>query len=618
MGKIIFFLLITITLFLPNSGLAAAFDMIKGDSFIISYIISLHGQDKGYMEIKVNNDQFRSEYFNITSNDRIPFFARSKTGVLKDKMYASKLGFNNKKYEVYYDLKKHAPKNLPEFLNPEKSNDKRSVLVNQATGRVELAFEKMPMVAFENIILGFLSGTIRSGTPMMMFEGANNLKMKIYFEKENSESPTECVDRKYACYRQNIPGQSPKFLFNVFINEDGIPVKVASRSRWEFKVDKIGEMKQERTDIKPYLLKKAKKQTKWIFSDSRAKIESIEINNFSYIKEKSYRYDYDVKVQFLPGVNPAEEAVKHLCRSVGSESACSGDPRVVTETEKHYSVCAGKKDLCQALRGIWGYQNCEYIEAKDSIKVSREELINIVREEMGKESIDLVASSWYSFEDCYVVDIETGEKIDKSIEEICRQYLSKKYPDRNLDFKTYEIVTMKEESRDRDKEGSASKEASKKPASVIINYEEKRSIPDYKLIQAAKYSIYQKLYNRRIGSLKFLNNYNMELDRSEKDNREYCLSVPKKKITDIIREKRKREFRKAEARADKIRRAEIYKNGFYNLGGVDNINMEAIDDLVMEDLTQKYPRLGHAKNEIRKQGTYWVFSVISSEVNICR
>ncbi|MFW6099754.1 MAG: hypothetical protein ACOC90_00070 [Bacteroidota bacterium] len=614
MGRIACFLFLMVCLISPFPGFAAAVDLIEGDSFIISYIISLHGEDKGYMEIKVNRDQFESKYYNITRDDRIPFYAGSKSGVLRDDMYASKLVFNDEEYEIFYDLRKRAPKDLPAFLDPKKSRDERAALVNQSTGLVELAFEQIPMVAFENIILGFLSGTIESETPMMMFEGANDLKMKIFFKKQNDENLPECVSDKYACYRQNIPGKPGKFLFSVLVNKDGIPVKFASRSRWEFKVDGIGEIKSKKKDIEPYLVKKAEKETKKIFQQSRARIEGLELSDFNLTKENLYRYDYHARVRFLPDMNKRKEALEYLCKQVDPGNTCSDEANVVAENKSDYSVCAERQEVCEVLERVGGYRNCEYSVAGKSIEVSGEELLNIVKNETGLDAIDFRSASRLSWVDYYIINTETREKIDKNIEEVCKQYLSDKYSDnKDIEYKDYEIITVREEISDED----GKRKTIEKPGTIIISYEEKTPIPDYDVMRAAKYVIYQKLYNREIGRMEFLDNYDMDL--LNKDERRYCLSVPSREVTDIIRSKRENECQQARARAGGF----SYKknaggNGLYDIHGKGGIDMEEISDLIMEELTGKHPRLDYTRDEIKKKGTYWIFPVISSEVNICK
>ncbi|MGM0452465.1 MAG: hypothetical protein ACQERN_04820 [Thermodesulfobacteriota bacterium] len=615
MGKK-FGLILAVLLLFPTEGFSSGIDIIGDNAFVISYQISLNGQNKGYMEIEKNGNHFSSQYYHITRNDQIPFYAQSKSGKLKDNLYATELKFNGRHYRVFNDLTQQAPENLPSFLQSDDSKAKRAVLVNQSTGRIELSFEKIPMVTFENIIIGFLSDRIESKQPLMLYEGGNDIKMKVFFKKEKIADSSRCVAAKYSCFRQNVPGQSSKFLFDILVNKDGIPIEAASKSRWKFRIDKIGRIKTVSKDIRPYLAEKAQRKTRDIFSMCKARINQLDITNFEKAGRDFYNYDYQLDIHFLPDPDHKYEALKYLCEQVDSKTKCSGDTSKVSVSGGQYLIRANRDETCGVLRQMADIDNCESSVQSEYADVSASRFLQVIAKEVKAAKLQIRSESWYKLGGYFIENAATGEKIDLDMDEACRLFLSHQYPEKTLEYRNHSVINRQKEIQRKDENGTVRKKWEERPVRLEIDYVSKTPVSSDYVSRAAKQVIYEKLFGRGIDS-RYLNNYDMQL---KKDGaRSFHIAVSRAKINDIIEQKRQSEYNKlAQTSANITNRKTLDANGLYRLSGHGRINMETLNEYILDELIGKHPRLEYTTGEIKKEKTSWVFPVIASEVSICK
>lgn len=618
---------------------AAVFE--EDASFTMSYVIKLNNTLQGSFIVEKINNTFNSRYYSISINDRIPFFASQKSGEMINQLKATKISFDDKKYKIYNDLENEAPENLPAFM---KANmDKRSVLVDEQTNRVELHFEKIPMVTFENMLIGFIYSRIQANQPMMLYEKVNDIKFKVFFEEKGTEPVVigndNCTATVYRCMRQNVPGEDPVFLFNVYIGNNNVPLKIAS-SRWAFEIEKIGKIKLIKEDISKYCEAESEKKVNSMFQAAYMRdIGFSDINIYKgNFKNNIYNYSYTTEMKIIPGNKNEPEVLNYFCDKYGM-GACGRDSSVVLKTNYNhksgYAVIASAKEIRQELMNSnikCSDDTCVFVDRKRTVRVPFADIIEFAQKYYGKKievakKKDGLLNKVFKNHDQLVF---SDNREELKIEDAVKAYLSIKNPNDKVKYENhllnegYEMIETRSEVGGH-KFSKYKRSDQKSIQSINVSFSEYEPISTNEKKRAAKSVISNKIgknYNRH-------NKYGSYHNFSKKDfsllekNGGYMIYVEKSTIDQRIAEKRRKLYIqwKTSRKIENLDIEKIDNNGRYLLSGNDSLDTKTIEDQILNQLLKrKSSYFKYNCDKLKKNGQYWIYPEFDkrSEIELCQ
>lgn len=293
-----------------------AFSAINKDNFFLKYYITVNNiQEKGLLIIDKKGETYRSNYYGVISDDKIPFYAKTKNGQYVNGIFSTKIKLGDESYSIDYD-----PKNL---ANKSKLISGRAIIYNDKTGKPELYIEKIPTVTMENILLGFLSGHIKPGEKMIFFDNSKSSGIRIYFEKAAGATASalrrEDGTEVWICKRTNVQGQADVPLFNVVLNSSGIPLAVSANSgRWELKLAALRSRFETITEnLKSELENLGRKELQAKLPHGVVSHVTAEVSRGNVI------YDYALSTTVGQGMSPGVMAAK-MVRAAGKNSGSFG------------------------------------------------------------------------------------------------------------------------------------------------------------------------------------------------------------------------------------------------------------------------------------------------------
>jgi len=268
----------------------------------LRYKIFVNAAYTGDLLLTLYQNKFKSTFLSIEKNDRIPFYSESKSGRFVQDLYSKQLTFDQREYRMYYDYK-----NLPEAVYTHQAyrTAKKAFIVDHMNNKIRYAIDNVPVVSFENIIIGFIRNKmILSHNDMILFEDGTNSLFRIYL-KQSSEKQIikrfmgrKCSCQTYYCFRQNVAGQPAKKLFVIDVSNTDIPVRIASVSgRWELVIDEYLDGEIIPVELDQYILKSAAKT----FLDGYYKIAPAQLKTpmrvtRTHMDQTHIKYSYIIQV----------------------------------------------------------------------------------------------------------------------------------------------------------------------------------------------------------------------------------------------------------------------------------------------------------------------------------
>jgi hypothetical protein len=292
----------------------------------MKYVITFNGVQKGSLFLCIQNNAFYSFYTNIQTNDRLPFFSASKTGRFDQWLFSSELDFSQKKYMIYYHYK-NLPKNI--YTHKAYRTDNKAFIVDQKKALIKYVIDKIPVLSFENIIIGFMNQKIPAVNDMILFEDETKTLFRIYFELKNKEKKyrsfkqTKCAYTTYNCFRKNASGQPEKKIFELDVSEEFVPLRISAISgRWEIILDDIFEGTIQLISLEEYISQSATQNLLKKYNINQSYLKSpIEIVGLSPQKQfKSFDCNYKIEIDLSSNIQSQKRyAARCLSRKLFPE-----------------------------------------------------------------------------------------------------------------------------------------------------------------------------------------------------------------------------------------------------------------------------------------------------------
>jgi hypothetical protein len=267
----------------------------------LKYKINVNSMYKGDLFLTVYPTSFKSTYMNIEKNDRIPFYCAAKSGEFVNDLYSTRLIYNHHNYSIYYDFKK-LPSDIYTHQAYQKAN--KAFIVDQKEKKISYAVDRIPVMAFENIIIGFIRKKLVSAiNDMILFEDETKTLFRIYFEKTNKKQKRRiysgtCAYHTFNCFRKNIGQQSSKKLFILEVSNQNIPIRIASVSgRWEIIIEEYIEGEITPVDVHKYLVRSVTDSWLKHYNITSSQLRTPMRVNVFQIKGNKLIYDYEIQVE---------------------------------------------------------------------------------------------------------------------------------------------------------------------------------------------------------------------------------------------------------------------------------------------------------------------------------
>jgi len=246
----------------------------------IKYFININKDFKGVLHFKNTKKSTEIEYFNITSRDKIPFYAPSKefsftTLNKKPTLKTLEVGSNSK--HMVYDLSTLSEEAIEEADINEDDMDSSAVIYN-ADDLPSEVLEKRVIHTSESLVLSIYETKELPSGPFYLYEPHKKMLIKVAFSKEGSEllkiGSKSCSTQTHVL---KIVGRD-KRLIKIYTN--GNPLKVESFSKkWSFTIAGLGQTKKVRISNQEVAFRVFKDEVLDKYADFNVKILSQEVED---------------------------------------------------------------------------------------------------------------------------------------------------------------------------------------------------------------------------------------------------------------------------------------------------------------------------------------------------
>jgi hypothetical protein len=317
----------------------------------LRYKIFVNAAYTGDLLLTLYQDTFKSNYLSIEKNDRIPFYSASKTGHFVQELYSKHLTFDQREYRIYYDYK-NLPKDV--YTHQAYRTAQKAFIVDHENRKIRYAIDNIPVVSFENIIIGFIRNKmILSHNDLILFEDGTNSLFRIYFKKSTEKQhiiklkTQKCSCQTYHCFRQNVAGQPAKNLFVIDVSKTDVPVRIAAVSgRWELVIDDYLDGEMIPVDLDQYILKSATNT----FLNGYYKIKQSQLKTPIYVArthiDKSHiKYRYNIQVNMGSNIKQQKmQAAQYFSKILFSDAYTVYDTNI-DKSDSYFQIRVKKNEI---------------------------------------------------------------------------------------------------------------------------------------------------------------------------------------------------------------------------------------------------------------------------------
>jgi len=352
--------------------------VVLNDNITLIYDIKINSVNNGTIYLTKDHSKFISKYNNVSTNNRLPFYFPDKSGIYNDNFLLKTINFSNQKYDIYYDYNQ-----IPSSIKLKKAykNKNKAFIIDNKSMLIKYIIDNIPVVTFENIILGFLNKKILEKKEMILFEEGSKSLFRIYFKL----SQNNCVQiingrkksfKRYYCLRKNIPGQKDKELFIIDITNNYIPLRIASLSgRWEIIMKEIFSGNIIFVNINDYIKEIAEKKIQSKYGSSYDK-SNLNIDNIQQKYDQNnqyYMYDFTLNKKIMQSQAFINIAAKYFKKVYFPDE-------IYEPHEDHISIFDNKFIIHASLNEINKlYAKKYYFENEKNIEVDLYEFIKIIQ-----------------------------------------------------------------------------------------------------------------------------------------------------------------------------------------------------------------------------------------------
>jgi hypothetical protein len=314
------------------------------------YKIKTNAMYKGDLFLTVYPKAFKSTYINIDKNDRIPFYCALKSGEFTNDFFSRRLTFNSHDYAIYYDFKK-----LPSDIYTHKAYQTadKAFIVDQKEKKISYAVDQIPVLTFENIIIGFVRNKLSSFThDMVLYEDTSKSLFRIYFDKNHNKQTKQlntgpCSYHTYDCYRKNIGNQPPKKLFTLDVSNENIPIRIAAVSgRWELIIDEYLEGEVTPVDIQKYLVQIASDAWLNYYQIRSSQLKSPMRVKLSDVDGDRIIYDYEIQIAINNDIKNQYKYAAQFFQKVLFDNVYTVRDKYIVKNGQFFQVKVSKKEIC--------------------------------------------------------------------------------------------------------------------------------------------------------------------------------------------------------------------------------------------------------------------------------
>jgi len=366
--------------------LILSFDQnLLAEDLSFRYQIFVNQQKQGIMSLKLSGNSFYSQYFNVSEDDRIPFFYPEKSGKFSDRMYSEELSFKNISYLIFNESKK-----VPDEWAIQKmyKRDDKALMLDKKSLLPKLIFDQIPMVCLESIIIGIRDKKISENQHLFLFEEGSKSQFIVYFIR-NGESVISINNQnvkteQITFMRKNIPGQPDKPVFEMNLCKNSLPVRIASISkRWELNLYKMGKEEKQQFDRTNEFLKIANNN---IINHHRYSKKKAQIVNHQFLKD-TFEYQYNVPYPLKK--QSENELVKLYLRheyldKAYDEKGFFSKNLTIKKIGMDYSLFVSDLDICSEYKQYYQIdQSCQNIIKEHSKNIDKEMFIQAIQSKYG-------------------------------------------------------------------------------------------------------------------------------------------------------------------------------------------------------------------------------------------
>ena len=263
----------------------------------MKYFVNINKEFKGILHFSNSNDTTDITYHNITSRDKIPFYAPSKEfsfTKLNSTPTLKRLNVSKYNKHMVYDLASLSEDAIEEAdINSDDISS--SAIIYNADDLPSEVLEKKQIHTIESLMLSmYETRSIPSG-PFYLYEPHKKMLIKVVFKSEGSDDldigSKTCATKTYVL---EIAGRNKK-LIRVYTN--GAPLKVESYSKkWSFILAGIGKTKKIRISNKEVAFKVFKDEVLEKYSEYNVKVLSQSVENDVFKKKYITKFHVSKKI----------------------------------------------------------------------------------------------------------------------------------------------------------------------------------------------------------------------------------------------------------------------------------------------------------------------------------
>jgi len=258
------------------------------------YEITVKGTLKAALSLKENNNQLDVEYFKVKQQDKIVFYAPTKSiqlEKLSTGIAAKKIKISGSINTIYYNMQ-DLTQNIKDMINiPDEQLSNYQLIVDNNAGVT--TFDKIPVHTIETIIYSLYQNKKVLQQEFLLYEPHKDLMIKVHFEKADTQDiKIDKVSLTTDVYELIINGRNKK-LIRIYMNPNPIKIEAASKY-WSFTLKgtkattyKINKATTYLSNYKTVLLKTYESTNVKVLKENK----NINVLSTSYTRSKKITRD---------------------------------------------------------------------------------------------------------------------------------------------------------------------------------------------------------------------------------------------------------------------------------------------------------------------------------------
>jgi len=411
---------IATTLLLAYAGLQAQTPPSE-----MKYFININKDFKGILHFANTEKRTDIEYFNITSRDKIPFYAPSKEfsfTTLKNKPTLKTLEVGSNSKHMVYDLSTLSEDAIEEADINEDDMDSSAVIYN-ADDLPSEVLEKKVIHTIESLMLSIYETKELPSGPFYLYEPHKKMLIKVAFTKEGNErlkiGSKTCSTQTHVL---EIVGRD-KRLIRVYTN--GNPLKVESfTKKWSFTIAGLGQTKKVHISNQEVAFRVFKDEVLDKYADYNVKILSQDVEDDVFDKIYITKFHVSKKLN-------EKQLKKYLIKYTKQNRKMS----FADKKKDAYIFKVSNSDVVDLLEDKYDVENDKEYWKKETKTISAIKLLKFSAKEKGCK----VSNAFKN--DSTLICAGESERVD--YEDILEEYLKKEYKE----FKISKVKEMKNKSK---------------------------------------------------------------------------------------------------------------------------------------------------------------------------